>query len=320
MPKRRYHFNPETLQYEQRAVSPYLRALRILLVSSVTLAFGFILMLGVSYIFDTPEAKSLQKDRQELLGKVAILQDMVNSATRKIAIIENRDNSIYRTIFEADSIPLTVRKGGVGGAERYTHLEHLGDNGMLKDLATSIDQLTWRAYMQSKSFDDVTRMAFEKDRLMHCIPAIQPVAVRQLTPISSTFGVRHDPITKQGRMHSGVDFVGAANTPIHSTGDGIVITASYSASGYGNQVIIDHGFGYKTRYAHMNRITVKEGERVKRGQIIGAMGSTGRSTGTHLHYEVLVKNHPVDPLLYFNDMSELEYELMLSRADMQDLD
>ena len=320
MGTKRFQFNTETLQYEQRSASWFQRVGRITLKTVLSIGMGFGLMLAYSLVFDTPRTQNLKRSREEMLQQVAMLQDLVQSASSQIGIIERRDNQVYRSIFEADTIPQSVRHGGVGGVDRYADLADVPDGVQIKHLMENLDQLQWRTYVQSKSFDEVARLAFEKDQMLHAIPAVQPVSVKELVRISSLFGGRRDPITGQGRMHAGVDFVGKTDTPIHATGDGIVIVATTSFNGYGNQVIVDHGFGYKTRYAHMNRILVHEGEKVKRGQVIGAMGSTGRSTGTHLHYEVLVKNKPVNPLLYFNDMDEEEYEQMLAHAEMQDLD
>lgn len=320
MAKHRFQFNAETLQYEWREESVGKRLGRLgigLLISGV---LGLGLMFAFTSIFDTPKTRSLARKNNELLVQTALLQEQVNSAAQQLSLIEQRDNHIYRTIFESDSIPRSIREGGLGGADRYAQYEDLHHSASLKGLAIELDRLSWRAYVQSKSFDEVIQMAHDKERLMHCIPAIQPVAVKQLTRISSLFGIRRDPFTKQGRMHTGVDFVGATGTPIHSSGDGVVVVATYSSTGYGNQVIVDHGFGYKTRYAHLHKISVQEGDRIKRGHVIGTMGNSGRSTATHLHYEVLVKNRPVNPLHYFNDMSEEEYEQMLSQAVIQDLD
>ena len=317
---KRFHFNPDTLQFEQRVLSLKNRLLRVggfLLLCSVV---GVGSMLFYTQFFNTPRTQVLTRKGNDLRTQVKMLQTQVKSSMRLLAHIEKRDNFLYRTIFEADSIPLSVRQGGTGGTFPYAAFSAVEGGEDLRDLALNIDALSWRAYIQSRSFDEVTKLANEKERLMHCIPAIQPVSVRQLTRMSSTFGYRSDPFNHRGKFHSGVDFTGALGTPIHSSGDGIVVTANNSSSGYGNQVIIDHGFGYKTRYAHMSKILVKEGERVKRGQVVGAMGSTGRSTGTHLHYEVLVKNQPVNPLLYFNDMNEEEYEEMLAHAETQELD
>ena len=317
---KRFHFNPDTLQFEQRVVTTATRLKRTFGFVALCTAVGVGSMFFYTMFFDTPRTQVLSRVGADLDSQLSILQSQVESSARQLARIEKRDNLLYRTIFEADSIPFSVRQGGTGGTYRYADLEALQNGASLRELALSIDNLSWRAYIQSRSFDEVTKLAHEKDRLMHCIPAIQPVSVRQLTRMSSTFGYRSDPFTRRGKFHSGVDFTGAQGTHIHASGDGVVVVATHSSTGYGNQVIIDHGFGYKTRYAHMSKLEVAEGERVKRGQVIGAMGSTGRSTGTHLHYEVLVKNEPVNPLLYFNDMNEEEYEEMLAHAEVQDLD
>lgn len=316
----RYHFNRETLQYERRREAWWLTASKVLIGVLVISVIGLGIMFAYTSVFDTPRMRAHARKGEALRMQISLLQDQVNSAAEQVSVIEQRDNNVYRTIFESDSIPSSIRLGGQGGADRYAQYEDGLYGESLKGLALSIDRLSWRTYVQSKSFDEVIQLAYDKDRMMHCIPAVQPVSVRQLTRISSLFGVRRDPFTKQARMHCGVDFVGAYGTPIHCTGDGIVITAVHSSTGYGNQVIIDHGIGYKTRYAHLSAIKVEEGQRVKRGQVVGAMGSSGRSTATHLHYEVLVKNQPVNPLNYFNDMSEEEYEQMLSQAVIQDLD
>lgn len=315
-----YQFNPETLQYERRRVPFRQRLAKV----SVEFLLCSIAGVGLFFIFvavvRTPRVGLLEQERQVLLGEASVLEAKIQGATKRVALMEERDNQLYRTIFEADSIPLEVRLGGVGGAERYPHLRAMQDGESVRQLAMSLDQLRWRVFMQSKSFDQVAAMAHEKDRMMHSVPAVQPVSVKELTRVSSLFGYRRDPFTKTMKLHTGVDFVGKRGTPIHSTGDGLVIISSRSGAGYGNQVVVDHGFGYKTRYAHLQKLLVVEGERVKRGQIIGTMGSTGRSTSTHLHYEVLVKNRPVNPLLYFNDMSEEEYESMLANAKIEYLD
>lgn len=318
--KKKYQFNPETLSYEYRRVTLRQRLARVSVELVCCTVGGTGLMLALLFFVDTPGAERLEAERQHLLGEAVVLTTRVENATERIARLESHDNNLYRTIFEADSIPNSVRMGGVGGVDHYPTIRFFNQSETLRDLSRNLDQLRWRAYIQSKSFDQVASMAYEKDQLMRCIPAVQPVSVRELARISSLFGYRRDPFTGETRLHAGVDFVGAQGTPIHCTGDGLVITADRSGTGYGNQVVVDHGFGYKTRYAHLKRIDVKEGERVKRGQVVGTMGSTGRSTSVHLHYEVLVKNRPVNPLLYFNDMGEEEYEQMLANAQIQHLD
>lgn len=320
MARKKFLYNPDTLRYEHRKEPLARRILRAGLGVSASVAVGFGIMVAYTSLFATPRSHALRRDINDRVIAISMLRDRVNSSARQLAIIENRDNNLYRTIFEADTIAESIREGGIGGVERYGNYLQMPNGSLLRDVAQDIDRLTWRAYVQSKSFDDVARLAYTKDRMVHCVPAIQPVSVQQLTRMSSLFGYRSDPFTHVAKMHTGLDFVGRPNTPIHATGDGLVVVASMSTGGYGRQVVIDHGFGYKTRYAHMSSISVVEGERVKRGQEVGKMGSTGRSTGTHLHYEVLVKNRPVNPALYFSDVSEEEYEDMLANAQLQQMD
>lgn len=320
MARKKFLYNSETLRYEHRKDSFGKRLVRVGLSVAVSLAVGFALMVVYTSLFSTPRMHVLRRDIRDREIELGMLRDRVESSARQLAIIENRDNNLYRTIFEADTIAASIREGGVGGVERYGDYMQLPKGSLLRDVALDIDKLTWRAYVQSKSFDEVATMAYMKDRMVHCVPAIQPVSVQQLTRMSSPFGYRRDPFTKVGKMHTGLDFVGSPGTPIHATGDGLVVVAGSSSGGYGRQVVIDHGFGYKTRYAHMSSISVAEGDRVTRGQELGKMGSTGRSTGTHLHYEVLVKNRPVNPALYFSDVTEEEYEAMLASAQIQQMD
>lgn len=315
MKNTRFQFNPETLQYEKRRERAWVRWGRLGLHLFISAAVGLGLMLLYSTLFNTPRSHALLREGQDILTQIDMLQGQVNTSLHQLADLEQRDNNIYRVIFESDSVPGSVRAGGVGGVDRYKAYAHLDNGEGVASLAQSLDQLSWRAYVQSKSFDEVSKWANDKDLLLRSMPAIQPVSIVDLTRISSVYGFRLDPFTKLPRKHTGVDFVGATNTPIHATGDGVVVVANHSTGGYGNQVIVDHGFGYKTRYAHLNRILVEEGDRVKRGQLVGLMGSTGRSTATHLHYEVFVKNDRVDPMLYFTDMTEETYENVILQSE-----
>ncbi len=320
MARKRYYFNTDTLRYEVRQISLGRRVLRSSATFVGVAALGLCLMMVFTTIFDTPRAHALRRKQQDYRLQFAMLSDQAAAAERRLAIVEARDNNLYRTIFEADTIPRTIREGGVGGVDHYAEYSRMGNGAFLASLAESLDRLNWRAYVQSKSFDEVAALAHKKDQMMHSVPAVQPVSVKQLARISSYFGVRTDPFTKLGRLHSGLDFVAPVGTPIHATGDGLVLESEYRANGYGKQVVIDHGFGYKTRYAHMSKLIVEVGQKVKRGQVLGLIGSTGRSTGTHLHYEVLLRNRPVNPILYFSEMDEAEYEQMLANAQIQALD
>ena len=320
MARKRYYFNPDTLRYELRQVSLRHRVLHSTVTFMAVAVLGVCLMLVFTSIFDTPRSRALRRKQQDFQLQFTMLAEQTAAAEHRLALVEARDNNLYRTIFEADTIPQTIREGGVGGVDHYAEYSRMGNGALLASLAESLDRLNWRAYMQSKSFDEVAILAHKKDQMMHSVPAVQPVSVKQLARISSYFGVRTDPFTKAGRVHAGLDFVAPSRTPIHATGDGLVIESEYRANGYGRQVVIDHGFGYKTRYAHMSELLVEVGQKVKRGQVVGLMGSSGRSTGTHLHYEVLLRNRPVNPILYFNEMDETEYEQMLANAQIQALD
>jgi murein DD-endopeptidase MepM/ murein hydrolase activator NlpD len=233
--------------------------------------------------------------------------------------MQERDDNIYRVIFEADPIPSSIREAGFGGANRYKDLEGYGNSELVKETARNIDVITKQIYVQSRSFDEVIEMAKSKSEMLASIPAIQPVSNEDLKRIASGFGYRPHPIYKVMKMHAGIDFTASIGTPIYATGDGVVMKPPYGAgSGFGKYVMIDHGYGYKTLYAHMSSISVKPGQKVKRGEIIGEVGNTGTSTGPHLHYEVVRNDKKVDPINYFfNDLSPEEYQEIITLASKE---
>lgn len=321
MQQDKYRFNQQTLQFDKVDVPLKKRLAKILI--HFVLYFGIFIVLGYSFSFfiDTPSVKGLKRTNSELLLKYELTAKQLSEMGDALSDVEARDNNIYRAIFESDPIPSSIRRGGSGGHEHYSQFENVSNREELVTISRLLDELTWRSYIQSRSFDDVFILAKNKERMNECIPAIQPVSVKDFVRISDFFGMRKKhPVTGLTTFHYGIDFAGSTGTPIHSAGDGVVVSASYSFKGYGNQVIIDHGFGYKTRYAHLKKINVEVGQKVKRTEVIGLMGSTGQSTGPHLHYEVLVRNKPVNPLNYFNDMTEEDYENMLKNASSQFLD
>lgn len=321
MQRPKYRFNPQTLSFDAVRIPLRKRMAKVLIHFIMSLAFFVGLGYSFTFFVDTPNVKSLKRQNSELLLRYDLTSKQLNEMSEVLATIEARDNNIYRAIFESDTIPTTIRRGGYGGHEKYTHLHGTGHGEMVRGIALQLDMLTWRTYIQSRSFDDVTVLAKNMELLNECIPAIQPVSVKDFVCISDFFGLRRrHPVLGTTTFHSGIDFAGADGTPIHATGDGEVIAASYSFGGYGNQVVIDHGFGYQTRYAHLKKIKVAVGQKVKRTEVIALMGNTGQSTGTHLHYEVLIRNKAVDPLNYFNDMTEEDYEDMLKNASSQLLD
>jgi murein DD-endopeptidase MepM/ murein hydrolase activator NlpD len=226
--------------------------------------------------------------------------------------IQERDDNIYRVIFEADPIPTSIRKQGFGGVNRYKKLLGLSNSELMINTSKKIDQLTKQLYLQSKSFDEVIDLAKNKSNMLASIPAIQPVANKDLKRMASGYGYRIHPIYKTRKMHYGMDFSAKTGTEIYATGDGVISKIKRSKRGYGNYVKINHGFGYETLYAHMSKYIVKRGQKVKRGEVIGYVGNSGISTAPHLHYEVRKDNKKINPMnFYYNDLSPEEYEKML---------
>jgi murein DD-endopeptidase MepM/ murein hydrolase activator NlpD len=239
----------------------------------------------------------------------------MNSINKVLADLQDRDDNIYRVIFEAEPIPKDVRQAGFGGANLYNKLEGFENSELMISTTQTLDKLSREMYVQSKSYDEIKKRIENKAQMLQSIPAIQPVSNKNLMRIASGFGYRINPIYKIMQFHSGIDFTASMGTPIYSTGDGVVSFASYDNSGYGMHVIINHGYGYQTLYGHMSRMKVNVGKTVKRGEVIGYVGSTGASTGPHCHYEVIKGGNKIDPSNFFyNDLSPAEYEKMLQQA------
>jgi len=236
-----------------------------------------------------------------------------------LADLENRDDNIYRSIFEAEPIPDNIRKAGIGGINRYKSLERFKDDAeIVINTSKKLDRLAKQLYIQSKSFDEIIELAKQKEQMLAAIPAIQPVSNKDLKRMASGYGMRIDPHYKTPAFHAGMDFTAPTGTPIYATGDGTVIRADRASRGYGNHVRIDHGFGYTTLYAHMSKTNVKVGSEVKRGEIIGYVGNTGKSVGPHLHYEVRKNDKPVNPInFYFSDLTPEEYDLVIQLSSQE---
>jgi murein DD-endopeptidase MepM/ murein hydrolase activator NlpD len=318
MAKTKFRYNPHTLSFEPISI-PFVKKLANVLIQFVLSLFvAVIVFFSYTYFFDTPKEKILQRENSELALKFELLGIKLEESVSILGEMQQRDNHIYRAIFEADTIPSSLRMGGIGGVDRYNNLSRFRNSGLLIDIATKLDQVTWKTYIQSKSFDEVIDLAKNKEKMIVSIPAIQPISYNDLNRISDYFGGRRDPFTRERSFHQGIDFAGPIGVPIYAAGNGKVITAEFSFFGYGNVILIDHGFGYQTRYAHLKKIGVKVGDTVVRGQRIGSLGNSGRSTGPHLHYEVIYRNRTVDPLNYFNEMSPDEYEAMVGKVNSVD--
>jgi murein DD-endopeptidase MepM/ murein hydrolase activator NlpD len=276
-------------------------------------AFVFIL-LADSFI-DSPKEKRLRRELENMEIQFSILDERMDQVGTVMNDLQERDDNIYRVIFEAEPLPASVREAGFGGANRYSKLEGFENSDLIKSTAGRLDRLTKQVYVQSKSFDDIVEMAKDKKEFLAGIPAIQPVANENLRRMASGYGWRLDPFTKAPKMHYGMDFSAETGTPVYATGDGKVLRADSKASGFGNHIRIDHGYGYVTIYAHLNDYNVQLGQKVKRGDLIGYVGNTGRSRGPHLHYEVHLNGEKLNPVnFYYGELSAEEFNTIIEMA------
>ena len=313
MAKIKYRFDPNTLTYKKIQPTNRKKFLNTLSFFIITVFAAIILHIVVNAKFETPKVKELKREQEELVWKFEVLQDHLVKQDQKLEHIQRRDDYLYRPIFELEPIPENIRKAGTGGARKFTDLEKLPHSETLMETSQMLSKIKKRIYIQSKSFDSVAVLARNKEEMNARIPAIQPIALNDFRRISDYYGSRKDPFNGRIRMHYGMDFTGPLGTEIYATGDGKVVKAEFNPYGYGNEVVIDHGYGYKTIYAHLRKITVEEGDFVERGEVVGTLGNTGRSTGPHLHYEVRKNNRPVNPIYYyFNDITAEEYDQMIA--------
>lgn len=312
MPKAKYYFNTHSLKYEKVVTSVGKKLLRVLGWVATALVFSAVtLLIAYSYI-DSPKEKQLRREIGELTLQYEILQQRANQSEAVLNELEYNDDNIYRVIFEAEPIPASVRNAGYGGINKYRSLEGYDNSELMIETTKKIDKLAKQLYIQSKSYDEIFDLAKNKMQMLASIPAIQPVSNKDLTRIASGFGYRIHPIYKTSIMHSGLDFTAPVGTEIYATGNGVVSRVEFDGRGYGNNVIISHGYGYETLYGHMSKINVRQGQKINRGDIIGLVGSTGTSTGPHLHYEVIKNQAKINPINFFyNDLSPDEYEKML---------
>jgi murein DD-endopeptidase MepM/ murein hydrolase activator NlpD len=313
--KIKYFYNTHTLRYEKLDVPFRVKLLRFFgFVAAVALT-SVLLVLAVQKYFPSANERLLQLQNSQLKYQVQVLNEQVATIDQQMDAVEQRDNLVYRSIFEAAPLPDSARaKAG----ERIAELQKVASmrqNELASSIAQSLQGLFSRVAVQNKSFNDIEKMVANKQELLASIPAIQPVSNKQLERIASGFGMRIDPVYKIPKMHAGLDFTASTGTPIYATADGTVSRADFSTGGYGNHVIINHGYGYETLYGHMVRVKVRAGQKVKRGEVIGWVGSTGKSTGPHCHYEVHKGGEPVDPVYYFyNDITPAQYDRLLKLA------
>jgi len=310
--KSRLEFDKDSLSLRKPKFSWSKFFLKIIPLITSSLILAAIFIIGFYYFYDSPEEIILKRENRLYKEQLTIFSKKLDLLQKTLKDLEYRDNNIYRTIFEAEPIPYAYRVSGTGGSNRYEHLEGYKYSDLVIDIAKKLDRIEKEIYVQSKSYDQIVNLAKRKEDILRHIPAIQPILNKQLRRISSYFGYRIDPVYKVRKHHDGIDFTAPIGTPVHATGDGIVTLVKHGNRGYGNQIEISHGYSYKTKYAHLSKILVKEGEHVKRGQVIGLVGNTGKSVGPHLHYEVRKNNVPINPInFFFLDMSPEEYDRMI---------
>ena len=315
MRKVKYYYNTRTLKYEKLVVPVWKRILHLLGFLSAAIVTSFIIVSVAYRFFASPAEMKMRNRLTDMEDKYKVLSGKMNNIDQQLISLQNRDNNIYRTIFEARPIPDSIRAGKEWQEQEYTELGGMDDGQLIKKASLTLEMLEHRITVQNASFNTVDNLIKNKNEMLAHIPAIQPISNKDLTRIASGFGYRIDPIYKTIKIHPGVDFAAPRGTPIYATGDGVVIFAGNNHDGYGNHVIINNGYGYETLFGHMYKIKVHDHEKVKRGEVIGWVGDSGKSTGPHCHYEVIKDGVKVNPAYYFyNDLTPLQFERMLKIA------
>lgn len=315
---RKYRINPETLRVEQAKLPVKQRYLAGVIIGLFIAGTA----VGMRVMYDqyakSPRLAHYEKKNVELREAYRHLSLELLKDEELLAEFRRRDDRMYRSLFGMDPIPSSIREAGTGGAVMYSALHSISNPGMVIDVFDRVDKVLMKARIQSSSFEDLEEAALHNQQLLACKPQIQPISPADQYWLTSTFGYRNDPFTKQRRLHHGIDLAGPYGLKIHATGDGVVKIAEHSRWGYGNEVFIDHGFGYTSRYAHLQDLMVKPGEKVKRGQVIGTLGSSGRSTGPHLHYEITHFGRALNPMhFYFEELTPEEFNLITLRAAVE---
>ena len=310
MAKVKYYYDPETLSYrkiESKSSEKYKKTFLGLISALLIAFFGFI---GFSQFLMSPKERAQNRELENLKLHYELLSKKLNESSEILTGLQERDNNIYRAYFEANPIPEEQRTAGFGGVNRYKHLEGFDNTEMVKNVTKNLDILSKQMAVQSKSLDEIVALAKAKEKMLASIPAIQPVKNEDLKRMASGYGMRLHPILKSWRMHNGMDFTSPKGTPIFASGNGTIKKAHRSAT-FGKVVYIDHGYGYVTIYAHMSKIKARKGQKVKRGDVIGYVGNTGRSAAAHLHYEVHKNGRPVNPIYYYyGDLTPEEFTAM----------
>lgn len=320
MSKVKYYYDPETLSYRPIGVTNKNRISNFVLfiLSSFLLGLFSLLILLNSDWINTPAEMAQKRLIQNYELQFDILNKKLTQIESVVDNIEERDNNLYRVYFEASPIPEAQRRAGFGGVNRYKDLEGYDNSELIINTSKRLDILSKQTVVQSRSLDEIERLASNKAALLEAIPSIQPIKNKDLTRMASGYGYRNDPFTKKRRFHWGMDFTAKKGVPVYATGNGVVKRADNHASGYGNHIRIDHGFGYVSLYAHLSKYNVRRGQKVKRGDLIGYVGNTGRSAGPHLHYEIFKDKKRINPLnFYYGNLSQKEFDVLVTQAKQE---
>lgn len=315
MKKIKYYYNTNTLRYEKLVTPLRVKLLRIFGFLATALVTALIIVSIAFRFIPSPEAKIARAQYQRMKENYAVLNEKVKTIESQMAALENRDNQVYRSIFEANPVPDSARAKLIEQKNELEKVSVMNDEQLSKELASTLNNISARISYQVNSYNQIEKLINNQDKKLASIPAIQPLSNKDLDRIASGFGMRIDPVYGTPKMHKGLDFTAPQGTPVYATGDGTVKLAGYSEGGYGNHVVINHGYGYETLYGHLVRIKARPGEKVNRGEIIGWVGSTGKSTGPHCHYEVHINGNAVNPVYFFyNDLNAEEFDRLLKIA------
>lgn len=315
MKKIKYYYNTHTLRYEKLETPLRVRLLQLFGFIAASIVTGMIIFAIAFRYIDSPKEKLLRQQNEDLKQNYGVLEERLKQLTLQMDELANRDNEVYRSIFESKPIPDSARIREMEKRKEIQLLQAMGSTELIKNMTSQLNNLALRMAYQQKSFDEITQMVKNKEKFLASIPAIQPISNKNLTRIASGFGYRIDPIYKDRRAHLGMDFTAPHGTPIYATADGVVTDAGFNTGGFGNRVVINHGNSYETLYGHMYRIKARVGQRVKRGEVIGYVGNTGKSSGPHCHYEVHRYGNPVNPIYYFyNDLTPAQFDRLLKIA------
>jgi murein DD-endopeptidase MepM/ murein hydrolase activator NlpD len=315
MPPTKYKFNPDSLSFDKIRFGIKALMLRFLAYLTGSIIISLIYWAIFASFFDSPKEKALKREIEQLTIQYDLIHREMANVENVLVDLQNTDDNLYRTIFEAEPIPATLRDGGIGGINRYEALEGYSNSNLVIETATRLDKIRKKVYVQSKSFDNLIKLARNKEDMLKSVPAIIPISNKDLTRTASGFGWRIHPYYKISKFHYGMDFTAPFGTEVYATGNGTIVATLSSQRGLGKNIVVDHGFGYISIYAHLSSFNVRVGQKVQRGDIIGFVGSTGMSVANHLHYEIKLNGVNVDPVnYYFEDLSASEYERMVEIA------